>query len=211
MSTMKLIRWGGMTLLLGGLLWGVQKIGWGLFLGGQDPRDYSQPAATILWVMGLIAALLILMGLPALYMRQADKAGLFGAVAFVVVFTGMALVTGNTYFGTFIQAGLVDLINLAEGAGLTVQEPAATGIGFVVTLGLYLLGWILFGLASFKAGVLPRWAVALVMAGLVFGFLFLATGFSLLALPVTEMGIAALGFALWREKGEVIAAQATAA
>lgn len=211
MSTMKLIRWGGMTLLLGGLLWGVQKIGWGLFLGGQDPRDYSQPTATILWVMGLIAALLILMGLPALYMRQADKAGLFGAVAFVVVFTGMALVTGNTYFGTFIQAGLVDLINLAEGAGLTVQEPAAAGIGFVVTLGLYLLGWILFGLASFKAGVLPRWAVALVMAGLVFGFLFLATGFSLLALPVTEMGIAALGFALWREKGEVIAAQATAA
>jgi len=210
MSTSNLIRWGGLAVLLGGLLWGIQKIGWQLFIGVQDPHAYPQPAATILWVIGLIAALLILLGLPALYVRQAHKAGLFGAIAFVVVFTGMALVTGNTYFGTFIQAGLVDLIIMAEGAGLTVQEPVAAAVGFLVTLGLYLLGWVLFGLASLRARVLPRWAVALVMGGLVLGFLFLATGLSWLGLPVTEVGIAALGFALWREKSEVVAEPAMA-
>ena len=210
MSTSNLIRWGGLAVSLGGLLWGMQKIGWQLFIGSQDPLAYPQPAATILWVIGLIAALLILLGLPALFLRQANKAGLFGAIAFVVVFAGMALVTGNTYFGTFIQAGLVDLIIMAEGAGLTVQEPVAAAVGFVVTLGLYLLGWILFGLASLNAGVLPGWAVALVLAGLVLGFLFLATGFSWLGLPLTEMGIAALGFTLWREKGMILAEPATA-
>jgi hypothetical protein len=210
MSTSNLVRGGGLAVLLGGLLWGMQKIGWQLFIGGQDPRAYPQPAATMLWVMGLIAAILILIGLPALYMRQAEQAGRLGLIAFVVVFAGMALVTGNAYFGTFIQAGLADLITMAEGAGLTVQEPVAAGVGFVATLGLYLLGWILFGLASLKAGVLPRWAAALVMAGLVLGFLFLATGISWLGLPLTEIGIAALGFALWREKGMVLAEPAIA-
>ena len=66
MSTNNLIRWGGIVLFLGGLLWGTQKIGWQLLIGNQDPIAYPQPTASILWVMGLVAALLVLMGLPAL-------------------------------------------------------------------------------------------------------------------------------------------------
>lgn len=211
MSTSNLIRWGGLAVLLGGVMWGLQKIGWQLFIGGQDPRTYPQPAATTLWVMGLVAALLILIGLPALYARQAEQAGRLGLIAFLVVFTGMALVTGNAYFGTFIQSGLVDLIVLAEEAGVAVQEPAAAAAGFMIALLLYLLGWILFGLASLRARVLPRWAAGLVLAGLVLGFLFLATGITLLGLPLTEIGIAALGYALWREKEQALAKQASAA
>lgn len=209
MSTSNLMRWGGLATFLGGVLWGLQKIGWQLFIGVQDPRLYPQPAATILWIMGLVAALLILIGLPALYARQAEQAGRLGLIAFVVVFTGMVLVTGMAYFGTFVQAGLADLIIQAEAAGVIVEEPAAVAVGFLLTLGLYLLGWILFGLASLRARVLPRWAAGLVMAGIVLGFLFLATGFSWLGLPITEVGIAALGLALWREKEEILAAQAT--
>lgn len=203
MSAAKAIRWGGLALLLGGVLWGMQKIGWTLFIGDLDPRAYPRPAATILWSMGLIAALFVLLGLPALYARQARQVGSLGLIAFVVVFTGMALVTSNAYFGVFLQAGLVDLIMLAEGAGLTVQEPVAAGVGFMTALGLYVLGWLLLGLASLRARVLPRWAVALVLIGLLFGFVFMATGFSLLALPVTEVGIAALGFALWQDRDEI--------
>lgn len=201
MSASRLIRWGGLALLLGGVLWGAQKIGWQLFIGEQDPRGYLQPAATILWGMGLMAALFILLGLPALYARQAKQAGRAGMIAFVVVFTGMALVTGNAYFGVFLQAGLVDLIVTVEGAGMTVQEPVAAAVGFIAALVTYTLGWLFFGLISLRARVLPRWATVLVLVGLGFGFLFMASGISLLALPVTEIGIAWLGFALWREKG----------
>jgi hypothetical protein len=71
MSTFKLIRWGGLALLMGGILWGVQKMGWTLIIGDQDPRAYPQPGATILWFIGLVAALFILLGLPSLYARQA--------------------------------------------------------------------------------------------------------------------------------------------
>jgi hypothetical protein len=205
MTTSNLIRWGGLAVFLGSVLWGMQKIGWTLFIGSQDPRAYPQPAATILWVMGLIAALFILVGLPALYACQARQTGRLGLFAFAMVFIGMALVTSNAYFGVFIQAGLADLIILAEEAGVTVQEPIAAGIGFMTTLLLYTLGWLLFGLISLRARVLPRWAAVLVLVGLVSGFLFLATNFSLLAMPVTELGIAWLGFALWQESDEVLA------
>ena len=201
MSAAKLIRWGGIALLLGGVLWGMQKIGWQLFIGERDPRGYPQPAATILWVMGLVAALLVLLGLPALYARQAKQAGSAGLIAFVVVFSGMALVIGIAYFGVFLQAGLVDLIVTAEAAGMTVQEPVAAAVGFIIALVAYTVGWLFFSLISLRARVLPRWAVALVIAGLALGFLFMASGISLLALPITEIGIASLGFALWREKG----------
>ena len=205
MSTSNLIRWGGLSIFLGGSLWAMQKIGWQLFIGNQDPLSYPQPAATILWIMGLTAALLILLGLPTLYAHQARQAGRLGLIAFVIVFIGMALVTGNAYFGVFIQAGLADLIVLAEKAGVIVQEPVAAGIGFMTTLLLYTLGWLLFGLSSLKARVLLRWAAVVVLVGLVTGFLFLATSFSLLGFPITEIGIAWLGFALWQKSSDVLA------
>ena len=208
MPASKVIRWGGLALLLGGVLWGMQKIGWGLFIGEQDPRTYPQPEATILWVMVLVANLFVLLGLPALYARQAKQAGRAGLIAFVVVFTGMAFRTGNAYFGTFVQAGLVDLIIQVEEAGMTVQEPVAFGVGFLTALALYTLGWLFFGVVSLRTRVLPRWPVALVLVGLVSGILFLATGFSVLAVPVTDIGIAFLGWMLWQERGE-ITAQAT--
>lgn len=204
MSASRLIRWGGLALFLGGVLWGLQKVGWQLVIGNQDPRSYPQPEATILWLMGLVAALFVLLGLPALYARQAKQAGRLGFVAFVAVFVGMGLVTGIAYFGAFLQAGLVDLIVTVEEAGMTAQEPPEAAAGFVVALGLYMLGWLLISLSSLRAGVLPRLAPLLVLAGLLSGFLFMATGLSLLALPVTEAGIAWLGFALWREEGDAL-------
>jgi len=211
MSSTNLIRWGGLAVFLGAVLWAMQKVSWTLIIGNQDPLTYPQPTATILWVLGLIAALLVLLGLPALYARQAKQAGRLGLIAFVVVFLGMALVVSNAYFGTFIQAGLADLIILAEEAGVTVQEPVAAAVGFVMAFLLYLLGWILLAVASLRARVLPRWAAVLVLAGLVLGFLFMATGFPLLAMPATEIGIAGLGFALWQRKAEVLAEPATVA
>jgi hypothetical protein len=204
MSTSRLIRWGGVALFIGSVLWGLQKIGWQLFIGQLDPRAYPQPTATILWGMGLLAAVLVLLGLPALYARQAKQAGRTGLVAFAVVFSGMALVTANAYYGVFLQAGLVDLILMAEEAGMTVQEPVAAAVGFVISLLLYLLGFLFFGLISLRAGVLPRWALVLVMAGIGLGLFGSATG-GILALPVTEVGLAWLGWALWQESNAIAA------
>jgi hypothetical protein len=209
MSSSNLIRWGGLAVLLGGVLWGLHEVGWYFFVTDQHQHPYPQPQATIFWVIFLMANLFVLLGLPALYARQAEQAGTLGLIALVVVFFGMALSTGLAWFGAFIQPGLHELQGLAEGAGVTMQEPILAGVGFVVSLMLHVLGWILFGLASLRAGVLPRWAVVLAMVGPLFWLLSEATGFSL-PLPVFAIGLAWLGFALWREKGKVLAEPATA-
>jgi hypothetical protein len=51
---------------------------------------------------------------------------------------------------------------------------------------------------------LPRWALVLVMAGIGLGLFGSATG-GILALPVTEVGLAWLGWALWQESNAIAA------
>lgn len=201
MTTGKLFGYGGMAVFLGGALWALQRIGWTVLIGDRDPLSYPQPTATILWLVGLVVSILILLGLPALYVRQAPQSGRFGLIAFVLVFSGMALVAGNAYFGAFIQAGLAELIDSAQAAGILVEEPAMAAVGFLAALALQIIGWLAFGLITFTAGVLPRWAAVLVMIGNPIS-LAMIMGLGLLwwQVPLFEVGLAALGLGLWREQ-----------
>lgn len=199
MSTSRLIRLGGLAVFLGAALWAVQRIAWTNLIGPLEPWDYPQPTATVLWLLGLVVGVLILLGLPALYVRQAEKSGTFGLVAFTVIFVGMALVTGNAYFGAFIQDGLADLFRAAEGAGLTVEEPVMAIVDFMLAQVLQIVGWFLFGVATLRARVFPRWAAVLVMIGTPISlFMIMALELHWWQVPLFEIGLAALGFSLWR-------------
>jgi hypothetical protein len=70
----------------------------------------------------------------------------------------------------------------------------------------YLLGGVLFGVATFRAGVLPRWAAGL----LVVGTLLPVLGSSLVPHPFDRifavpvgLALAWLGYALWSERREL--------
>jgi hypothetical protein len=73
---------------------------------------------------------------------------------------------------------------------------------WTLTAPIYILGGLLFGIATFRAGILPRWAGALLAVGTV-----LAPIASLLpnasqpkvAVPV-GVALAWLGYALWSER-----------
>lgn len=200
MSTAKLARYGGLAVFLGGALWALQRIGWTLLIGDSDPLGYPQPTATILWLLGLLVSILILIGLPALYAHQAQESGRLGLIAFVLIFSGMALVVGNAYFGSFVQAGLAELVSSAESAGIAVEEPAMAAVGFLLALLLQIVGWFLFGLVTFRARILPRWAAVMVMIGNPISlFMIMALGFLWWQVPIFEIGLAMLGLALWRE------------
>jgi hypothetical protein len=204
MSTAQLIRRGGLALFLGGVLWGGSEVGFGLLVGTADPLEYPQPAATILWLGLLAATVFTLLGLPAMYAAQAERAGGLGLIGFVVVFAGTALVVGITWFGSFIQAAVAELIVASEAAGAVVEEPVMAGVGMMASLGLYLLGWILFGVASLRAGVLPRWPVALAMLAPVFWLLSEALDDLVVPLSViSSIGVAWLGVVLWRREWTV--------
>jgi hypothetical protein len=76
---------------------------------------------------------------------------------------------------------------------------------WILTAPLYILGGLLFGIATFRAGILPRWAAGLLAVGTTLGPVVAA----LLPLEhqpkvAVPMGIALawLGYALWSERRE---------
>src|SRR5215210_6257165 len=73
-------------------------------------------------------------------------------------------------------------------------------------LGAYLLGGLLFGIATLRAGILPRWAAGLLAVGIVFPLLGLLLQVQhpydrIFAVPV-GLALAWLGYALWSERRE---------
>ena len=71
----------------------------------------------------------------------------------------------------------------------------------------YLLGGLLFGLATFRAGILPRWAAALLAVAATLTPLAALLPHNIqryAAIPVA-LALAALGYALWAERRETAA------
>jgi membrane protein implicated in regulation of membrane protease activity len=69
---------------------------------------------------------------------------------------------------------------------------------------LYIFGGLLFGIATFRAGILPRWAGALLAAGVVLApvaALFPPEYETKVTIPV-GLALAWLGYALWSERRE---------
>jgi hypothetical protein len=61
--------------------------------------------------------------------------------------------------------------------------------GFVLSYAVLALGWILFGLATLRAAVFPRWAALLIVAGGAIAFLPLPSRTLVLAIGVGLLGV----------------------
>jgi hypothetical protein len=140
-----LIRLGGLAAMVGGitattlgLLYVLQARG--VTLGsidrGLQKGNYETPVLTIL-LLGVLAAI------AALHILQRGRYGREGALAYVVAFVGLVLIP---------VGWLMPLIAVA--APLVIVGVVAASVGIV---GL--------GIVTIKAGVLPRWCGAAVVAG----------------------------------------------
>ncbi len=212
MATQKLIRWSGLVLMLGGV---------GVAVGYiiHPPADTAQYVAYPLWNLshwvGGIGFLLIPLGLVGLYARQSEKVGLLGLIGFVLTFLGGALSAGATIFISVVFRPIgvargLDWMEPPNGALFTSFDLRLAAGGGVLAL---LLGLLLFGVATLRARVLPRWGTWLVILGVPIFVLDVALfGGPLLQgilHPITGLwlglGFAAWGWALWSEKAEMVA------
>jgi hypothetical protein len=123
-----------------------------------------------------------------------------------------------TAASTFAEAVILPL--LATGApkfvegfvGITSGSPSEVSLGvlpvvYSLTSVLYLLGGVLLGIATFRAGILPRWAgAALVVATLAPLVLSLLLPHEFIRLAAVPMGVALvwLGYTLWSEQREPV-------
>jgi hypothetical protein len=137
----------------------------------------------------LLGAILVLGGLVGLYARQSEQAGSLGLVGFLVTFLGMALVVGASWERAFTEPALAQV-----SPELLAQDPPGwVNFGFILSFALASVGWLLFGVATLRAGVYPRAAAILLIVGALISFV---------PLPLTEVflavAIAWLGFDLFR-------------
>lgn len=156
----------GAALILGGLLTALINI----FLTPQLDfgSSYAAMAGSTPFLIRLIlagvAALLVLIGCVGLYARQAEKTGLFGLVAFLLTFIGMAALFANEWTSVFTVHEIAQTVPEALEA---LEESALFDAGAISALGLSVLGWLVFAAVTLRAGIMPRWASMSVIAGFV--------------------------------------------
>jgi hypothetical protein len=111
---------------------------------------------------------LMVIALVALYWREAQEAGLFGAVAFCIAVTGTVALAGDMWFEGFASPWIALVTPEMFSADRTGSSLVKA---WLVTVVLFALGWALFGIASWRARVFPvALSIALGVAGLI-GFM----------------------------------------
>ncbi len=113
-----------------------------------------------------------ILGMVGLYTRQAEKSGWLGRAGFVLLSLWFALILGFSFVETFILPQLaIEAPTFVDGfLGVLTSTASEMNLGALPTLWtltapLYMLGGLLFGIATFRAGILPRWAGALLVVG----------------------------------------------
>jgi len=111
---------------------------------------------------------LLLIALVALYWREAQESGVFGAVAFCITVTGTVALAGDMWFEGFASPWIARVTPEMFSADRTGSSLVKA---WLVTVVLFALGWALFGIASWRARVFPvGLSIALGVAGLI-GFM----------------------------------------
>jgi hypothetical protein len=203
----KLIRWSGLATVLAGIIFAViQPI---------HPLEVVAAVNTSAWTIITAAktgmCLLFLLGITGIYARQVNKAGWLGLAGFLVLGLSWALQMAFVFTEAFVLPLLatsapqfVDAVlgNLARGQASDVNLGALPmiyqfGVGIA-----YMLGGLLFGIATLRAGILPRWAAALltVTAALTPLAALLPHNIQRLAAMPMGLALAVLGYALWSER-----------
>lgn len=130
------------------------------------------------------SAVLLAIGLVGLYLHQEPRLGGFGAAAFVLALAGTILAAGGQWTYVFVVPHFADvtpqLVNESTGSVLA---------GFVLSYAVMAIGWILFGLATLRATIFPRWAALLIVAGAAITFLPLPSRTLVLAIAVGLLGV----------------------
>ena len=163
----------------------------------------ADPVSQVFGVGYFVAFPFLAIALAALYVRQAGRAGLFGAVAFCAALVGTMALAGDMWFEglavPWVVGNAPELV-AAERGGLLWA-------GWLVSVVLFALGWILFGLASWRARVLPRWLSIAVAIGGLLGFFAAMPPWGL----ALGLAVAAVGVWLIRQDRTVRAVEAAPA
>jgi hypothetical protein len=152
-----LIRASGVATIVGGILFALFPL--------LHPDHTAAGYTSWIWVPAHMApnvgAILVLFGLVGLLARQLERAGLFGVIAFVVAFIG----TASFVMGAMIEAFIIPFMGLQTPDVVDGPPPPGIGEAFMVITTLFAVGYLVLGIATYRAAVLPRNVGLLLIVG----------------------------------------------
>jgi hypothetical protein len=166
-SAAGLTRAAGLAALAAGIIYaGIQPI---------HPPDVLASVTTTAWAiitpLKTAMAILFMVGITGIYTRQVKEAGWLGLAGFVLLGLCWALQTAFIFAEAFVIPPLATVApTFIDGFfGIVNGHPVDTYLGALpavyAVLGImYMLGGLLFGIASFRARILPRGAAVLLAA-----------------------------------------------
>jgi hypothetical protein len=213
-TVQNLIRWSGPAAIAAGLSYALV----GVFHPPNVVASVTTTAWLIVHVLAMATSIFGLLGLSGLYARQAEKSGWLGLAGYLLLSLWLALVLGFAFVEVFILPALATVAPTFVASWLAMFNggDSAINLGSLPTLWLltgpiYILGGLLFGIATFRARILPRWAGVLLAVGTVMGPLAALVPLDLQPKVAVPVGLALiwLGYSLWSEKREKSAASVT--
>jgi hypothetical protein len=205
MSHARLIRLAGLSALFAGLCYVVV----GVFHPANAPESVTTTRWEVVHVVACAMSIFGVIGLVGLYVRQATKAGWLGFAGFVLLGAWMVLIMGFSFVEAFVlphiatsSPGFVQgWMGMFNGHASPLNLGALPAV-WTVSAPLYIGGGVLFGIATFRARILPRGAAVLLAVGTA-----LAPAASQLSLSwqpkvaiPTGLALAWLGYALMTER-----------
>ena len=113
----------------------------------------------------LLGTILLVWALIGIYARQSKAAGTLGLWAFVGAFLGTAFLAGNNWAEVFVWPTLAHVAPDVM-LGQATEAPVYLMTGISLSFPLFSIGMILFGVATLRAGVYPRWTAVLLIVSI---------------------------------------------
>ena len=211
-TSSKLIRWAGLAAMGAGILY--------ITIQAIHPLDVFSSVTTARWVivhyLSIVMDLLAMLGIAGLYARQVEKLGWLGLAGYLVFSGFWAFSVALHFIEAFISPVVANvapkfvegLLGMVNGHATEINLGALpTVYGLLIGLVMYVIGGLLFGIATFRARVLPRWAGGLLALGTLLPILLSSVVHHpfdrIFAVPV-GLSLAWLGYALWSERRESV-------
>ena len=201
-------RWVGIAAMAAGVLY--------LARQALHPADTLESVDTTQWLIvqlfSMVMGLLAVIALTGIYAKQAHKVGVLGFLGYLLFSVFFMISTALYFIEAFMFPALAEIApQYVEGLqGLVTGNSTDVDLGaFPAAYGTagvsYLLGGIVLGISIFRAGVLPKWAGALLTLGAIVTLLtdlIPHPADRALAIPV-GVAIIWLGWAMWRSARRV--------
>lgn len=204
-TTSALARTAGVSAVLSGLLF--------IVIQPVHPPENVATVTGSAWVvvasMTIAMAVLGLVGLSGIYLRQVSETGLPGLIGYLMFGAFYLAVTAWTFVEVFVLPQIADdapqFVDdyLGVPAGVAAQgEIGSLPLLFTVVSGLYLVGGLVFGIAVYRAGILQRGAALLLALGTVASLAAAVLPHGAGRYAAVPVGVAMvwLGWSLWSEQ-----------